>query len=48
MMTFSPSIASRFQVPLDAGEFLRDTAIVNIIDMDCKRLIMCVFTVVYM
>ena len=38
VMTFSPSIASRIQFPLDAGEFLRNTATVNIIDMDCKRL----------
>ena len=37
VMTFSPSIASIIEVLKDAGEFLRDTAIVNIIDMDCKR-----------
>ena len=37
-MTFSHSIASITQVLKDAGEFLRDTAIVNIIDMDCKKL----------
>ena len=38
VMTFSPTIASITQVLKDAGEFLRDTAIVNIIDMDCKGL----------
>ena len=47
MMTFSPRIASIIEVLKDAREFLRDTAIVNIIDMDCKKLKNFVFTVVH-
>ena len=44
LMTFSPSIGSIIHVLQNAGEFLRDTAIVNIIDMDCKTLnIICLW-----
>ena len=37
MMTFSISFPGIIEVLKNAGEFLRDTATVNIIDVDCKR-----------
>ena len=37
VFTFSLSFPGIIQVLKDAGEFLRDTATVNIIDVDCKR-----------
>ena len=46
VMTFSP-FASIIQMLRDAGEFLRDTATVNIIDVDCKRQMYIFSDVVY-